>query len=154
VSLLISTVLTAFGDTLARLIPSFDARLMRGVETSVSFATIALLFAAIFRYVPDALVRWTHAVAGGAFTALLFTLGKWGIGAYIGSSDPGSAYGAAGSLAIALLWIYYTAMIVLLGAEFTEALARRRGQPIRPEPGAARVIRRQERVETGTPRAQ
>jgi membrane protein len=91
-------------------------------------------------------IRWRDALVGGTFTAVLFTLGKTLIGAYLGRSDVGSAYGAAGSLAVALLWIYYTALITLVGAEFTQVWARERGQAIVPEPGAVHVIRTHDRA--------
>jgi membrane protein len=105
----------------------------------------------MFRLLPDAIVRWRYALAGGAVTALLFTLGKAGISLYLGQADPGSVYGAAGSLAVVLIWIYYSSMILFWGAEFTQVWARWRGHPIQPVPGAVRVVRQQERVEPGEP---
>ena len=76
---------------------------------------------------------------GGLVTGVLFVLGKYLIGLYIGNSNPGEAYGAAGSLIVMLLWIYYSGLIVLFGAEFTETWAEKRGEGIEPEPGAIRV---------------
>jgi membrane protein len=147
VSLVLSALLTAFGSVIADVAPSWiSATFLQAVNAGVSFTLVALLFAGIFRYVPDAVVRWRDAIIGGVFTSLLFTLGKSAIGYYLGRSDPGSAYGAAGSLAVALLWIYYSALIVLLGAEFTEVWAERQGVPIAPEPGAAKVVREQKRI--------
>jgi membrane protein len=147
VSLAVSALLTAFGDVLVAITnASISTAVLQIIQNLLSFVTIGLLFAAIFQYVPDAMVRWRDALVGGAFTALLFTLGKAGIGYYLGRSDPGNAYGAAGSLAVTLLWIYYSAVILLLGAEFTEVWASSTGRPIVPEPGAARVVREQERV--------
>lgn len=147
VSLAVSALLTAFGDVLVSLTNArISTAVLQLVQNVLSFVAIGLLFAAIFQYVPDAVVRWRDALIGGAFTALLFTLGKAGIGYYLGRSDPGNAYGAAGSLAVTLLWIYYSAVILLLGAEFTEVWASATGRPIEPEPGAARVVREQERV--------
>jgi membrane protein len=84
-------------------------------------------------------------------TGVLFTAGKEVIGDYLGQSDPGSAFGAAGSLAIVLIWIYYSSMILLFGAEFTQIWMRRRGQPIQPEVGAVRVIRKYERYSADAP---
>lgn len=141
-SLALSALLAALGDALATVTAQgVSGLLLQAINATLSFVVIGLLFAAIFSYVPDAVVRWRDALVGGAFTALLFTLGKTLIGAYLGRSDAGSAYGAAGSLAVALLWIYYTALITLIGAEFTQVWARERGQAIVPEPGAVRVIR-------------
>jgi membrane protein len=147
VSLIITAVLSAFSDFVGQWLPGdMSGAVVLLVEAGVSYVAVSLIFAAIFQYLPDAVVRWRHALVGGAFTGILFTLGKWAIGFYIGRSDPGSAYGAAGSLAVVLLWIYYSATILLLGAEFTQVWARHRGMPITPEPGAARVIRKQQRV--------
>jgi membrane protein len=146
VSLTANSLLAAFGGAIERFLPdALSADLLRGVSLTLSLAVATLLFAAIFVYLPDARVRWRHAVLGGLITALLFTGGQWAIGAWIGRSDPGSAYGAAGSVAVLLLWVYYSALIVLLGAEFTQVWSRHRGTPILPERGAARVIRKQER---------
>jgi membrane protein len=147
VSLAISTVIAAFGDFLAFHAPGWlSARVMTAVDFSTSFVVIGLLFAALFSYVPDAVVRWRDALVGGALTGLLFIAGKAAIGFYVGRSDPGSVYGAAGSLAVALLWLYYNAVILFLGAEFTQVWASRRGAPIIPERGAVKVVRTQEPV--------
>jgi membrane protein len=147
VSLAFSALLAAVGDALATVTPEgVSGALLRAVNVAFSFVAIGLLFATIFSYVPDAVIRWRDALVGGTFTAVLFTLGKTLIGAYLGRSDVGSAYGAAGSLAVALLWIYYTALITLVGAEFTQVWARERGQAIVPEPGAVRVIRTHDRA--------
>jgi membrane protein len=93
----------------------------------------------ILRYVPDATVLWRDAAMGGLFTGALFTAGKLLIGYYLARTDPGNAFGAAGSLAVALRWVYYSAIILLLGAEFTEVWACRNGDPVEPERGALRV---------------
>jgi membrane protein len=140
VSLLVSALVAAFGDMLPGLIgANISTPLLRLIDFLVSLVAVSLLFAAIFKYVPDAIVRWPVALMGGLFTGVLFTLGKFLIAYYLGRSDPGSAYGAAGSLAVILLWIYYNGLILFLGAEFTEVWARQRGEPLRPEPGAIRV---------------
>lgn len=148
VSLVISALVTAFTDVITRLAPAgLSGPLLQAINTGVSLAVIALLFAVMFKTLPDAAVRWRDAAVGAVATALLFTAGKFLIGYYLGSSNPGSAYGAAGSLAIVLLWIYYTSMILLFGAEFTQVWAKQRGVPIQPKPGAVRVIRTKERVD-------
>jgi membrane protein len=148
VSLILSATISAFGDFLAVILPgAFTAPLLHLINTLVSFAVVTFLFGAMFRYLPDAIVAWRDALTGGALTAVLFTIGKALIGYYLGQADPGSVYGAAGSLAIVLIWVYYSAMILFFGAEFTQVWARSRGVPIRPVPGAVRIVKEQERVE-------
>jgi membrane protein len=107
----------------------------------ISLASVSLLAALVLRYVPDAVVRWRDALVGGAFTGVLFTVGKLLIGYYLGRRDLNSVYGAAGSLAIALLWVYYSSIILLLGAEFTEMWSCRKGDAVVPQRGAVRVRR-------------
>jgi membrane protein len=128
---------------------ALTAPLLQLMNELVSFAVVTFLFAAMFKYLPDAVVAWRHALIGGAVTALLFTVGKTLIGLYLGQADPGHVYGAAGSLAIVLIWVYYSSMILFFGAEFTQVWARFRGSPIRPVPGAVRILKQQERVEDG-----
>jgi membrane protein len=95
---------------------------------------------------PDAEIAWKDVLLGAGFTALLFVIGKFLIGLYLGQTDPGQAYGAAGSLAILLLWIYYSSLILLLGAEFTQNWADRRGQGIAPGDDAVRVVHEEYRL--------
>ena len=148
VSLILSALLAAFTDLLTRLAPAgMSGPLLQGVNTGVAFAVVALLFASMFKALPDAEVNWRDALAGAALTALLFSGGKFAIGLYLGRSDPGSVFGAAGSLAIVFLWIYYTSMILLFGAEFTWVWAETRGRPIEPRPGAVRVLWTKHRIE-------
>ena len=105
----------------------------------VSFGMISLLFAAIFRYLPDARTRWKDAWIGGVLTAFLFNIGKTLIGLYLGRSAISSTYGAAGSFVVFLVWVNYSAQIVFLGAEFTKTWADFRGVPPRPLPDAEPV---------------
>lgn len=145
VSLVVSAVLAAFQGLLEQLLPpGFSVPLLQTINNGVSFAVVALLFAALFKVVPDAVIRWRDIAVGAVATALLFVIGKFAIGLYLGRSDPASVYGAAGSFALVLVWIYYTSMILLFGAEFTRAWAAHRGAPIRPQPGAVRVVRSRE----------
>jgi membrane protein len=147
-SLVLSALIAAFGGFVEVLTPDALTRpVLSVINHLVSFSVITVLFAAMFKLLPDAVVAWKHAFVGGAVTALLFTLGKAGIGIYLGQSDPGSVYGAAGSLAVVLIWIYYSSMILFWGAEFTKVWAEWRGAPIRPVPGAVHIVQRQERVE-------
>jgi membrane protein len=114
--------------------------LSRGLEVAVSVLVITFLFALLFRYVPDAEIHWRDVWLGGLVSAVLFTVGKVGIGYYIGRASIGSAYGAAGSLMALLVWVYYSSLIVFFGAEFTHAWATRQ-RTVEPksyaEPGAA-----------------
>lgn len=105
----------------------------------ISLVAVSACVTIILRYVPDAVVTWRDAGIGGLFTGTLFTIGKLLIGYYLTQSDPGNVFGAAGSLAVALLWIYYSSIILLLGAEFTEVWACRNGDPVVPHEGAVRV---------------
>ena len=146
VSLVISAALTGMGGRLSGFLPSgLSAPLLEVLNMVISLGVITLLFGALFKVMPDAKISWRSVWVGAAVTALLFVIGKFLIGFYLGKSNPGQAYGAAGSLAVLLLWVYYSAIILLFGAEFTETWAERRGQGIEPEPGAVRV-RREKRV--------
>jgi membrane protein len=139
VSLVVSALLSAFGDFLSGLLGGVSGTLMQVIQTVISLGVIGALFALMFKWVPDAIVAWKDVWVGAGFTAALFVLGKFLIGLYLARSDPGSSFGAAGALAIILVWIYYSAMILFLGAEFTQVWAVERGAGIEPEPGAIRT---------------
>jgi membrane protein len=109
--------------------------LSRLLEIAVSLAVLTAMFALFFKYVPDAEIRWRDVWLGGFVTAVLFTLGKTAIGYYLGQASVGSAYGAAGSMVVLLVWVYYSALIVFFGAEFTQAWATRHGG-VAPQPHA------------------
>jgi membrane protein len=142
VSLILSTVLAAFGDALGRWLPQgFSATLLQAINFAISFGVITLLFAAMFRFLPDARIRWRDVWVGATVTGFLFVVGKTLIGIYLGHSNPGEAFGAAGSLALLLVWIYYSSMILLFGAEFTQVWADQRGAGVVPERGAVRAVR-------------
>jgi membrane protein len=148
VSLVVSAVLSAFGDQLGRFLPEgLSAPLLEAINFAGSLAIIALLFGAIFKIMPDARIAWSDVRVGALVTALLFVGGKFVLGLYLGRSNPGEAFGAAGALAVMLVWIYYSSMIVLLGAEFTQAWAEHRGSGIVPEKGAVRVVRETRRLD-------
>jgi membrane protein len=128
VSLVISAVLTALGGYLTAMLP-FGSFILSVLNFVVSLALISVLFAAIYKILPDRPIAWHDVIAGAIVTALLFTAGKSLIGWYLGSSAVASSYGAAGGLIILLLWVYYSTQIFLLGAEFTRAYASfRRGE--------------------------
>lgn len=135
VSLAVSAILSTLGARLA-FIPE---QAFHAVDLTLSFAVITALFAAMFRFLPDAEVAWQDVWTGALLTSVLFVVGKFVIGFYLGRSSPGDAYGAASALAVILVWIYYAGMIVLFGAEFTQAWAARRGARKQPESGAMRV---------------
>jgi membrane protein len=103
-----------------------------GVNTGASFAVIAVLFALIYKYLPDAKVRWGDVWVGAAGTAVLFNVGKHLLALYLTYVGPSSSYGAAGSLVVMLLWVYYSAQVLLLGAAFTHVYAQRYGAGVRP----------------------
>jgi membrane protein len=149
-SLAVSAALSALNEFIAGLLPEAQI-LMQIVNFVVSLAIVILLFAAVYKVIPDVQIAWRDVWVGATVTALLFTLGKWAIGLYLGQSAPASTYGAAGSLVVFLLWMYYSAAIFFLGAEFTQVYARRFGTRIEPEEGAVRVSE-EERAEQGLPR--
>jgi len=126
VSLVVSAALTAFGNHLNSILP-FGKLILTVLNVVVSLALISVLFAAIYKILPDRHLLWRDVVVGAVVTAVLFTLGKSLIGWYIGSSAVASSYGAAGALIILLLWVYYSVQIFLLGAEFTKVYANRHG---------------------------
>jgi membrane protein len=126
VSLVLDAAVAAMGKFAGNHLPGGEA-LWHIVELVVSFGVITVLFALIFRFLPDLRIEWRDVWFGAAFTSLLFVIGKFALGLYLGKSAVGSSYGAAGSLAVVLLWVYYAAQIVLFGAEFTQVYARSHG---------------------------
>jgi membrane protein len=136
VSLLVSAALAAVSTYFSNLLP-VSPTLLEALNFMVSFAGIAVLFACILKYVPAARVDWRDVRVGATVTALMFTLGKWALGIYLGKSSPGSAYGAAGSLVVLVVWVYYSAQIFYFGAEFTHVHALANRKQLRPLPKAA-----------------
>jgi membrane protein len=126
VSLVASAALAAFGSWLGTSIPALEI-VLPVLDVLFSFAMTVLLFALIYKYIPRERIPWGDVWIGAVVTALLFSIGKSLIGLYLGKSSFNSAYGAAGSLIVLLLWIYYSAQIFLLGAEFTRVFAYQRG---------------------------
>jgi membrane protein len=142
VSLVVSATLAALSSLTGDLGPLAHF-LMEILNNVVSFGVVTLLFALIYRVLPDAEISWREVWIGAAATSLLFTIGKALLGLYLGSSSVASAYGAAGSLVIILLWVYYTTQIVFFGAELTKVYALHRGSPIQPSRGAIRISKEQ-----------
>ncbi len=152
VSLAASAALTAlFGAVEGALGPA-GAILARIGDIVLSLAIFTGLFAAMFKVLPDAEITWKDVWVGALVTAALFVLGKFLIGLYLGFSSPGEAYGAAGSVVVILVWIYYTALILLAGAEFTQIWAKRYGSRITPDEDAVRVVEEERVVEEGRER--
>jgi membrane protein len=139
VSLILSAALAAVGKYLSGVLPVPSA-LMQGLNFALSFAVTTLLFALIFKVLPDVRIRWRDVWIGAAVTALLFSVGRFLIGLYLGRSSVSSAYGAAGSLVVVLIWIYYSAQILFLGAEFTQVYASRFGRGLEPKPNAEPLL--------------
>jgi membrane protein len=131
VSLVLSAALAAFGKWYSGWLPAPEV-VLQGLEVVISLLVIAGLFALMFKVLPDAKIAWSDVWVGALLTAFLFTIGKFAIGLYLGKSDVGSAYGSAGSLVIMLVWIYYSAQILLFGAEFTQVYANTLGSRIVP----------------------
>lgn len=131
VSLVLSAALSAMGKWFGGWLPAPEY-VLQIVNLIVSLAVITALFAMMFKLLPDAQIAWSDVWVGAAMTAILFTIGKFLIGLYLGKSDVGSTYGAAGSLVIVLVWVYYSSQILLFGAEFTQVYANRRGSRIVP----------------------
>lgn len=132
VTLIVNGVLVALNDILKSYFPDFTIVLFNGINIVVSFLVITVLFGVIFKVLPDAKIAWKDVRAGAFFTACLFMLGRYVIGLYIVTTGAGSPYGAAGSIIIILLWVYYTAAILYFGAEFTRAYANANGAQIVP----------------------
>ncbi|WP_017301361.1 YihY/virulence factor BrkB family protein [Nodosilinea nodulosa] len=131
VSLVVSSVIAGLSNYLHTLAPGLDS-LVQLLNFVVSFGITTVLFALIFKYLPDVLITWGDVWFGAATTAILFSLGKFLIGLYLGHSSFGSSYGAAGSVIILLVWIFYSAQILFFGAEVTQIYGRRFGSQIQP----------------------
>jgi len=144
VSLLINGLILAMSDILTRYVPGIGLLLVEALNFTVSTIIITALFATIFKVLPDAKIAWKDVRWGALFTALLFMLGRYLIGLYIGTTGTSSTYGAAGSLIVILTWIYYTAAILYFGAEFTQAYANHFGIRIEPAEHAV-YVEQQER---------
>lgn len=143
VSLILSATVAAVNTWVTSRMPALEV-LAQVLTFLGSFALTTLLFAMIFKVLPDVEIAWRDVWVGAVTTALLFTVGKLLIGLYLAKSSVASTYGAAGSLVILLLWIYYSSQILFLGAEFTEVYASRYGSRIRPSDHAVPVVERRE----------
>ncbi len=151
VSLVLSTALAALGEFVGGLLPLEAVLVARVINFVISFIVTVLLFALIFKVVPDVEIEWRDVILGAVVTAVLFAIGRWAIGLYLGQSATASAFGAAGSIIVILVWVYYAAQILFLGAEFTQVYANRYGSRIRPAENAVPVTD-EARAQQGIPR--
>lgn len=149
VSLVISAVLAGLSNYLNGLLPGLDG-VWQLVNFLISFGVTALLFAMIYKFLPDVKITWGDVAIGAVLTSLLFSIGRYLIGLYLGNSGFASAYGAAGSVIIILAWVYYSAQILFFGAELTQVYARRYGSKIVPDDHAV-AITDDARAEQGIP---
>jgi membrane protein len=139
ISLVISAGLSVFSDWIKAYMPDFMMLVFRLISFIINFGVITILFALMFKILPDAKISWRYVWPGAMVTALLFILGKFLLGLYFGKADPASAYGAAGSIVLLMLWVNYSSMIVFLGAEYTKQFAVFYGKGIQPTDDAVLV---------------
>src|SRR6195952_4682639 len=144
VSLLLNGALLAISDKLKTFLPDITVLLFNVINVVISFIVITVLFGVIFKVLPDVKITWKEVRSGAIFTAILFMLGRLLIGFYVGMSANSSTYGAAGSLIAILLWVYYTAVILYFGAEFTKAYVDFKGKRIEPAAYAVHVEQTEE----------
>ncbi|MFW5942633.1 MAG: YihY/virulence factor BrkB family protein [Chloroflexota bacterium] len=135
ISTVASTLVNAFAETLVDVLP-VGVWVVQLINVLVSVMLLTVLFGAALKVIPNAIVEWSDVWLGAAVTAVLFIIGQYVISFYLGRSAPGSAYGAAGSIVALLVWIYYSALILFLGAEFTQVYANRFGSHIKPDEDA------------------
>jgi membrane protein len=143
VSLLVSALLDMLSDRLMRYFEDATIYLFYAINIIVILVVISILFAVIFKVLPDAIIRWRDAFVGALFTSVLFLLGKFAIGYYLGTSNLGPTYGAAASIVIILTWVYYSSLILYFGAEFTKMFAIHNGGGIRPNSTAVFIIKKE-----------
>ncbi len=143
VSFVVSALVSAFGDLLNNYLGGAGQVIGQVVQIVLGLLVTWGLFAVMFKVLPDAKITWKDVWVGAFVTALLFTIGRFLIGLYLGKSESANAFGAAAALAIIFVWIYYAAIILFLGAEFTQVWVKRQGRRIEPEAGAVKVGDRQ-----------
>ncbi len=139
VSLIVNGAVQALMDVIARYFGEGTDIIVLVVNFVITFVVIAVLFGIIFKFLPDAKIKWRHVRSGAIFTAILFIIGRYLIGIYIEQTATESTYGAAGSIIVLLVWIYYSAVILYIGAEFTQVFTEAHGGHIEPAPYAVHV---------------
>jgi len=150
--LIVSTALSAMAKFLPGDAVFGDLPLWEGINNAISLGVVALLFALLYKFLPDVHVPWTCVWSGAVGTAILFNIGKYAIALYLGQSGTVSVFGAAGSVVLILVWIYYSAQIFLFGAEWTRVCARRKHLPILPKANA--VVTWPDQARPGVPQPQ
>ena len=138
-SLAVNLLISALSNQITRFLPAVTEVVMKGVNMFVTFVVISVLFGIIFKFLPDVKIKWKDVRSGAMFTAILFMIGQYVISLYITYTAQGSTYGAAGSLIVILVWIYYTSAILYIGAEFTQVYAEAIGSHIEPAEYAVHV---------------
>lgn len=149
VSLVVDAVITSIGKYLSNLVGDVSAVMVVATSILVPLAIITLLFAMLFKFLPDAKLAWKDTWFGALVTAVLFSLGKFLIGFYIGNSSAANLYDAAGSVLVVMLWVYYASAIFLFGATFTFVRAKKLNGKVKPEDYAERVIKTEVKLEKG-----
>src|SRR5207244_10370464 len=145
VSLVISAIISGLQNYMNNWLPGIPW-VWQTANIVSSFFVVAVLFAVIYKLLPDVVISWIDVWIGAAVTALLFSAGKYLIGIYLGQTATASAFGAAGSLVVLLFWVYYSALIGFFGAEFTQVYARRYGSGVQPKKHAVRVGRKTDSI--------
>jgi membrane protein len=149
VSFLLSALVNAFSAQIFAWLPGTAGILVVALSNAVSFAMTVGVFAALFKYLPDARVTWRDVFPGAVLTTVLFAVGKYALTFYFQLSNPASAFGAAASLISLLLWVYYSSQIFFLGAEFIDVWAQENGRPIQPAADAVHVVKQEVELEGG-----
>jgi membrane protein len=138
-SLLVNLLISALGTWVEHFMHTITTLIIKGINLGITFIVISILFAIIFKFLPDVKIKWKEVRSGAFFTAVLFMLGQYAINLYVQYTAKTSAYGAAGSILVILVWIYYTAAILYIGAEFTQVYAEATGCKIEPADYAVSV---------------
>ena len=139
VTLIVNGAIEALMDVIRQRFSSIAEVLMYVINLVVSFFVISVLFGIMFKFLPDAKIKWRHVRSGAIFTAILFMVGRYLIGLYISQTATESTYGAAGAIVVLLVWIYYSAVILYIGAEFTQVYTEAFGGRIEPAEYAVHV---------------
>ena len=153
ISLVVTAGLSALSNWIQSRLPDFILYIFYIVNFVVSLGIVTMLFAIIFKVLPDIKIKWRHVWIGAGVTALLFELGRFGLGLYFGKSEPASAYGAAGTVILMMLWVYYSCLILFFGAQFTQVYSKRHGKDLPPSDHAVKVKMVEQPVESGVPNA-
>ncbi|RZT00028.1 YihY/virulence factor BrkB family protein [Aquimarina brevivitae] len=132
ISLVLTALITALTDWLQQRFPEIVITLLQAIDFLISLGLVTVLFALIFKYLPDVKIKWKDVWLGAFVTAILFVIGKYGLGLYFGMADPGSTFGAAGSIILILLWVSYSSLILFFGAEFTLVISKKYNRGILP----------------------